>query len=377
MHKTRHSSRRRGWGVVRAIVVTAACCPGMSAVAAEDIVWEGGLTAVYQDTDDRRVSSEATLSADLTATWRAGRGAWFVYVEASTSTSSSGISAFYPTANADAGSVLTQDGNAGIQISELNYTFELPANRSLVIGLIDSSAWLDRGRIANDENQHFLNGSFVNNATIEFPDYTVGGVFRRAGYQFSPELVLVFASSDGIADLADRSYQDLLEVTSDERGVFAGAGASWLFERWSWRAGAWLRTDDHDVGPTATDTGMNYGAYGVIGWQHESNAFNLRMGLANPDVSIADRFIAVAYERQTRYGLFGVGVAKTAIADDFREAGRDDAYDAEAFFRIPVFGQSAHLTPSVQYIKNPGFDASSSTASESAVIVGLRFHWGF
>lgn len=340
-------------------------------------VWEGGLTLVHQDSDDNRVSSETTLSGDLTATWELDRGTWFLYVEGSTSTQSDGISAFYPTANADAGSVLAQDGTGGVQISELNYAFNLSADRTLMLGLVDPSAWLDRGRIANDENQHFINGSFVNNATIEFPDYTVGGVFRSLGNGSRPEITVILAGSEGIADLPDRSYQDLLDVTSDERGVFLGAGASWLRDEWSWRIGTWIRSDDHEVAGNATGSEENFGAYVVMGWRQGAHAINARLGAANSNVAIADRFMAIAYERETSLGLLGLGIARTEIADGFRIPGRDHAYDAELFFRIPILDAAGHVTPSIQVIRNPGFDASNEVTRASAVIFGARVHWGF
>lgn len=346
-------------------------------IAAADVDWTGGVTTVYQHVDDSRVESELTASADLFATIARPAGEWLIYIEASSSPNPNGVSAFYPTVNGDARSVLTRNGSGGIQISEANYTFYLHDSRTLMVGLIDPSAWLDRGRIANDENIHFLNGSFVNNATIEFPDYTLGGVLRILGNQSRPELTLILAGSDGIADLPDRSYQDLLDLTSEERGVFLGAGASWLYQRTSWRIGAWLRTDDHVIagGEEATET--NHGLYGVYGWQAGANALNVRFGIANSDVAIADRFAGVAYQRKTRIGLFGIGVARTYISSVFREPGRDNALDSEIYLRVPVFGETGHITPSIQYVENPGFEAASSVSRSSAVVASIRLHWAF
>ncbi len=345
--------------------------------SANELSFEGGITTVAQGSDDSRAEAEVTVSADLFVTLPRRNGEWLLYIEASSSPRSSGVSAFYPTVNADARSVLTQDGGGGVQVSELNYTFFMDGGRSLMLGLIDPSAWLDRGRIANDENQHFLNGSFVNNATIEFPDYTLGAVYRLAGKGSRPEMTFIATGSDGIADIPDRSYQDLLDLNSGGRSAFLGAGASWLYDRASWRLGAWLRTDDHTVADSDTDTEWNYGVYGVFGWRSHVNAMNVRVGVANPDVSIAGGFVAIAYERETPLGLFGIGIARTHISEGFRASGRGFALDTEAFFRIPIFGDSGHITPSVQYVENPGFDASDATAQTSAVVPGLRFHWSF
>ncbi len=344
---------------------------------ASQITWEGGVTAVYQAADDDQVDAELAASADLFITVPRNTGEWLIYIEASTSPDEDGISALYPTANADAGSVLNKDGDGGVQISELNYTFHIKDERTLMIGLINPSAWLDRSTIANDENQQYLNGSFKNNATIEFPDYTLGGVFRWTGSEARPEVSLVIASSDGKADVPDRSYQDLLQLTSDQRGAFLGIDVGWHREKTSTRLGTWLRTDDHVVADSPDETDINYGVYGVLDWRSGVNAMNIRLGLANEDVSVATRFAAIAYERQTRLGQLGIGVAKTVISDFFRQDGLNSTSAAELFFRIPVAAESGHVTPSIQYVENPGFDTSGLTVGSSAIVAGVRFHWTF
>ncbi len=359
------------------VLVGVAVCLGPATATGGDLTWEGGITSVYQHADDDRVDDEWTASADLFITVPQGSGEWLIYVEASTSPDAGGISALYPTANADAGSVIDRDGDGGVQISELNYTFKLSDGRMLMLGLIDPSAWLDRSRIANDENQHFLNGSFVNNATIEWPDYTLGGVFRWLGSETRPEIALVVASSDGLADLPERSYQELLDLTADERGLFIGAGASWLGEHTSARLGTWLRTDDHLVGGRPSDTEMNYGAYAVLGWHAGVHAVSARAGMANDRVSVATRFVALAYERQTPWGLLGAGVARTSLSDNLSSGDLADATDVEVFYRIPIAGDAAHITPSIQYLEYPDLRVSDGTADASAVVAGVRVRWNF
>ena len=224
--RTRHGKHSQCCSRIAAGLLACVVFPCIS--FASQIAWEGGVTAVYQTADDDQVDSELTASADLFITVPRKTGEWLIYIEASSSPDADGVSALYPTANGDAGSVLNKDDDGGVQISELNYTFRIKDDRTLMIGLINPSAWLDRSTIANDENKQYLNGSFKNNATIEFPDYTLGGVFRWSGSESLPEVSLVIASSDGKADVPDRSYQDLLKLTSDERGAFLGIVAAWL-----------------------------------------------------------------------------------------------------------------------------------------------------
>ena len=345
-------------------------------LAQQDISYEGGVTVVAQAADDPRTQDEVTASADLFVTLSRPQGEWLLYVEGSSSPDSDGVSAFFPTVNADARSVLTRSGGGTVQVSEFNYTAHLGDENSLMFGLIDPSAWLDRGRIANDENRQFLNGSFVNNATIAFPDYTIGGVYRRKGIDGAPAFTAVVSSSSGIADLPERSYQSLLNVFSGDRGVFAGAGVSWLNKRSSWRLGGWVRTDQEPVIDGSGDTEINYGLYGVFGWQDDANAWNIRAGLANEDLSVATAFAGMAYQRRLAFGTFGIGVAHTEVAQDLRAGRLDPAFDSEVFLRIPV-GKSAHVTPSVQYVVNPIPGDDDIRGSAKAFVAGVRFHWAF
>ena len=349
----------------------------LSAAHASEVTWEGGVTTILQDTDDSRIDSELTASADLFMTLPRSNGEWLLYIEASTQPEANGVSAYYPTANADAGSVLNRHGDGAVQISEFNYTFHLEEDQRLMVGLVNPSAWLDRSHITNDENTHFVNGNFKNNATIEFPDYTLGAIMRWLGSATRPEIVLVVASSRGIADLPERSYQDLLDLSSGQRGAFVGAGVNWLRDRTSLRLGTWLRSEDYPVAGRPDEFEMNYGIYGVFGWHVGDNALNFRLGAANEDVSVATRFAAAAYQRSTAIGLFGLGLAKTRISNSFRESNPDDVSSAEAFLRIPIGDSGTQITPSVQYIQNPEFDASGATLSSSAVVAGVRFHWSF
>lgn len=344
---------------------------------AGEAAWEGGVTSVFQYADDSRVDAELTASVDLFISLPQGSGEWLLYVEGSTSPDADGVSAIYPTANADAGSVLDQDGNSHVQISEFHYTFHLANERRLMVGLVNPSAWLDRSRITNDENTHFLNGNFKNNATIEFPDYTPGVIMRWLGSEFRPEVSFVVASSKGIADLPDRSYQELLDISAGDGGAFVGTDLKWLRDRKTFRLGAWVRTGDHPVTGSPNEFEKNYGLYGVLGWQDAGNALNFRLGMANKDVSVATHFAALAYERSTAIGLLGLGIARTRTANSFRQAELDDIMAAEAFLRIPLAENGGQLTPSVQYVENPGFDAAGATSSSSAIVAGVRFHWSF
>ncbi|MBU2677804.1 MAG: carbohydrate porin, partial [Gammaproteobacteria bacterium] len=188
---------------------------------------------------------------------------------------------------------------------------------------------------------------------------------------------VVVSGSDGIADTPGRSYQDLLNLNDDGRGVFLGSGASWLNDLTSWRIGAWLRNDDQDSEGNLANDKINYGAYGVFGWQSRANAVNVRVGMANSDGSAADRFLAFAYQRETRFGVLGIGVAESRIARSIGGPRGDDALDSEIYLRIPIVNDSGHITPSIQYVEVPAVDISDTVSESSALVAGVRFHWSF
>ncbi len=166
-----------------------------SAVTAQSNVPEfsGGVTAIGQRANDERIASLITASADLFITLERETGSWLLYLEANPSPADDGVASQLIESNADAGSSLDQDRKGRAQISELNYTFQFTQS-TLTAGLIDPSGYLDRTRITNDENVQFMGAGFVNNPTIEFPDYSVGIAFQRAAGNGLPEFNAVLST---------------------------------------------------------------------------------------------------------------------------------------------------------------------------------------
>lgn len=332
--------------------------------ALDEAVWSGGATGVYQYSDDSRAQDELSASADLFLRLDGARGEWLVYVEASTAPAADELSALHPTANADSGSV-RQGANGGVQISEFNYSFRLPADSRLMLGLVDPTAWLDHSRITNDENLHFLNANFVNNPSIAFPDYTLGAVFRRAGAPGVPEFTLLLTGSHGLAAFEENAYRELFRPGAAGRGAFLAGGATWERTESEFRLGGWLRTDRQPRPDSPGGTARDYGVYALVGWHAGPHALNARLGLANAEVSAAARFLALAYQHETRFGLFGIGVARSFVPEAFRTDERAFGTDAEIFYRIPLAAEGMHVTPSVQYLHHPGAPAT--------LVAGLRW----
>jgi porin len=337
---------------------------------------EGGLTGVYQ-AEVRGARQDSEASADLFFHALTAHGEWLLYLETATGTSEDSPFNVYPEINADAGTAVDSHGASRVQVSELNFRWDTGEGRHLTLGEIDPSAHLDRSRIANDENAHFLGASFVNNPTIAFPDYALGAMYRIDRTLATPEITTIMSGSDGLADNPGRSYHELIDITGQGKGLFLGLGSRWAIDNTRVGIGAWYRTDDHPVLGDPASTEHNYGAYALYGWQAGNHGVSLRAGAANSKVSPAAYFLGAAYEGTTPVGAIGLGVGKIYLSSRLAGPATDDTLQAEAFLRVHLLSEQSHITFVLQYIENPGFDASDATIDSRALIAGIRLHFWF
>ncbi len=337
--------------------------------------WSGGVTLVGQASDTDQARREAILSADLFLDWAIGPGFLWAYVELNTSPRLSGISSVIREANTDAGTALNRRGQGRFQVSELNYRFEFRESETLVLGLLDATGYLDTSRIANDENLHFLGISFVNNPTIEFPDYALGVVAQRDGGGAVPRVTVLLTSSRGLADNPGLSYGELIRVSRPGKGTFGAVALRWPGDRWRGGVGVWANTGTHERVEGAGTVGSNRGIYGVLGRSWEAHTLNLRWGFADPDAYPAANFIGVTYLGTVGRAAAGLGLARIGASDQLG-GDRDDTVHAEAFFRVEVPG-GLYLTPSLQYLANSGFDGSGQAYPPSLWIAGVRLSYVF
>lgn len=360
-------------------IIAAVCVlylPGLALGDWQSLRVEGGITATHQrETGGDRHDTSA--SGDLFLFLPAARGEWTLYVEGATETSVDSLFNLYPESNADAGSAQDAQGGSRVQISELSYRWVVSDMHEWTFGQIDPSAHLDRSRIANDENAHFLGASFVNNPTIEFPDYSLGIMYRRNRSATTPEITAILSSSDGLADNPGRSYRELIDVSDAGKGVFAGLGARWAIDDTRIGIGGWYRSDDHAGLDSAAIDLHNYGIYGVYGWQAGNNGVSFRVGAARAAVSSAEYFAGVAYEGITPVGALGLGVGKIFKSDHLPDTGADDTVHAEAFLRVPLGTPTTHITAALQYIENSGFDSTDAIVDSRALLAAVRFHIWF
>jgi hypothetical protein len=347
---------------------------GAVTMPAQPIAVEGGVTAIFQASDDKNINAELTTSFDLVTTLPAGNGKWVIYVEGNTSPRTDGVSSLLGEANADAGSALDRDGNGRLQVSEAHYFHPLGGGL-LVSGLVDVTASLDNSEVANDETSQFLSSSLVGNPTIDFPDYSLGLVYNREtgenrGYS------LALTSSHGLADNPNASYSQLVDVGADGKGVFAAAEGQWPVADTKLHAGAWINTADHDRLDGSTGTDQNYGVYLTVDGHLATDLWNLRAGVANDKVSQASQFLSAAFEHPFVSTTLGLGIAYTGLSDQDATPQLDDILQAEGYLRFTPY-DSLSVTPIVQWIRNSGFDASGSTLKAEQTLFSVRFNYTF
>ena len=339
---------------------------------------EGGMTFTAQTSDDSRVDDEAFASFDLVTTIPTRGGEWTIYLEGNTTPQSDHVSTLISESNGDVGSATNRDGDGRIQLSEIHYTTDVGPG-SLTVGLVDASGFLDGSDVANDETSQFLGGTFVNNPTIGFPDYTLGFAYHIDNKN-GPDYTFFLGSSHGLGDNSKKSYSQLVNVGDDidathEKGVFAAAEIGLPIAGTSVRAGIWTNTSDQDR-HDGNGTDENYGIYGVVDGSAGKVKWNMRLGWANEDVSSAESFISFAGEMPVAGMTLGAAIGHVKQSDPAQTATTDDTTHAEIYLRHD-YSDSFSITPSIQFIENSGFDSSNSSFDDSQTIFSLRANYAF
>jgi carbohydrate-selective porin OprB len=343
---------------------------------AEEPVISASVIGTFQTSSDGSVDNEAALrpEAFITLPVAGIGGELHVHVEATTTPRQNGISSIYGNSNANVGAATSSNGHGRLQISEFFYEFE-GGPVTVNVGLLDTTAYLDTSAFANDERTQFMNATLVHNATIEFPDYTLGVTLSTESDGAVPGVVVVLGSSSGLGDNPSHTYPELFDVRSSGKGVFAGAELGWaidaLGEEGAARVGAWTNTADHAYLDATAGTPSNSGVYGVLEGTALGTGWNLRAGVADADVSSADWFVGAAIQRQLVDDVtLGLGVTETGASSDLG-AGTDNSTEAELYVKYDVLPQVS-VTPSLQWVRNPGFDNTGTVVDKDNWIFGLR-----
>ena len=256
---------------------------------------------------------------------------------------------------------MDEDGDGRVQLSQLNYTVETK-RLAYAAGYLDPTCYLDQSNVVGDESQLFLADPFVNNLSVAYPDYTLGGALhlhKKDGL----EATFFLSSSNGLGDNDRTSYSNLVDVTDSGKGIFAAA--EFIFDASAvYRLGVWTNTRDFEELEDPSGKESAYGVYAAAEDDSSPLVWSVRAGAANPEVSEITAFAAVAAEAPWRNHRAGIGVSYLRASGDL-DANSSNALFVEALLHLQ-FGDHLRLTPLLQWTRNDSF------TSRDAFIIGLR-----
>lgn len=334
------------------------CSPSL--IAADNGV-DWAVTAVTQASDDSDADPDLTGSFDSVGHHRQGPGFWMAQVEGSSGRNSGRVSGQFPLANGDAATAVDEDGDGRVQLSQLNYTAETQ-ELAYAFGYLDPTCYLDQSNIMGDESLLFLADPFVNNLSVAYPDYTLGGgihFHRESGV----EATFFLSGSNGLGDNDSASYSNLVDVTDSGKGVFAAAELLYG-KSVAYQLGLWINTRDFEQLDDPQDDGSAYGVYGSAEGDSDELGWNIRVGASNPDVSEVSSFAAAAVSVPWRGRTFGLGVSYLRASGDLDSRSSNSMF-IEALLHMDI-GDNLRVTPLLQWTRNDSF------TSRDAFIVGLR-----
>lgn len=363
-------------------IATAACMGvallGLStgAIAADNNANLSGIVAgTYQAGTGSNINDEGNGQVYLFGTMDMGPGTWNMEVRAGTTPAANGVSSV-DGSNALVGETTDDNGSGRIAITQLFYELGVGPGQ-LRVGLLDPTAVMDGGEIANDEYTQFLADAFVNNPTIGFPSFVLGAAYQ--GQLNSNLNYKLFVGSDSGLEEADHTYNNVFEVDGDRgthsKGAYTNAELDWHNEAgYAVKGGIWYDTGNvTKVGSGTGDTNP-YGFYAILAAPVSNGRVQLRAGFANNDAQAQANFVSVAYQQPLALSqhdaTIGVGVARTGASGNLPSG--DAIYRAEAYWRVNIV-DSFYVTPDIQYVINPGFDSRHDDGLVGGVRVGYLF----
>jgi len=247
----------------------------------------------------------------------------------------------------------------------------------------------DGNSYANDETSQFLNGSLVNNPTIPFPDYGLSAIvlWNPVEYWYG-SFGVVDAQADGRETGFNRAFHDedyffyVLETGFTphlhcENGIMPGA----------YRVGLWFdpqpKAAADGVNETRDDLGVYFSADQMISKEvndaEDTQGLGtfFRYGYANSERNEMTGFYSGGLQYQ---GLIegrdddvaAVGFSHGTFSSKAADYTKDFESVVEVYYNAQVTDQFS-LTPSIQYVSNPGGVSDVSDAMVFALRAQVSF----
>jgi len=370
-----------------------------------------GVTSIYQQnvrggiSKHRRAgrlsgSYDLELSADLQKLLGIEGGSLYVHTEGVWS-KSAGIDA------PSVGSAFGVNGDArarrSIDVTELWYEQALwDDSLRIRLGKMDLTGGFehhgcpvafDCSNYANDETAQFLNGALINNPTIPFPDHGLG-----VAVHYSPARIwyISAAVADAQADIRETGFRTTFHGEDYFFYIFE-TGITPQFDsdkgplQGAYRVGLWYdpqpkaNSDYAAAGKTyRDDAGFYLSCDQLLAKENAADedrqglgAF-FRYGYANSKRNDIANFWSAGFQYQGLLenrddDILGLGFAQGIFSNKASSTYTDDYENVFELYYSAAVTPWLNISPSIQYIANPGGDKTAG----DAVVLGMRIQMTF
>ncbi|MGI9569219.1 MAG: carbohydrate porin [Desulfobulbia bacterium] len=302
----------------------------------ESALIETGTTVVASASSQGEPEGAGAVAFDITASLPVHGGQFSFLIEAETSPYFDNVHQVFPNADTD-----------HLQVAEVHYDFVTDSGE-WSIGLIDSKAYIDISDIANDDKKQFSSSVFANNPTIGIPEPGLGLSWRLPLNENRPSYSALIAASDG-------------------SGAFVSIEAWQAFANTTIRLGMWGSSANQMTSMSQHSVDIDYGLYTSIDGSLALLKWNLRLGLAIPNLGASKSFIGIANEIPFAGNSLGIAFGRSKQGDHWSSGGPDEVKHVELYYRYEL-SNNLSITPCIQYRKTLGFDDNLRLLS-----AGVRF----
>lgn len=282
-------------------------------------------------------------------------------------------------------------GNRAMDVKQFFYEGPIVGdNLNLMIGKIDFTGVFDTSAYADDECTQFLNGAFVDNPTIPFPQYSLGVVLT---YDLTDSWYVMSGIADAQADSRETGFRTTFHNQDYFFYIFETGLTPQLDSangplQGAYRAGLWYdpqpKTSADGTKSYRDDVGFYLSCDQMLAKENDDlqdsqglGAF-FRYGYANSKRNDIANFWSIGFQYQGLLegrddDVLGVGFAQGIFSDKASATYTDDYENVlELYYSAQVTPWLA-VSPSIQYIANPGGDKTTS----DAVVLGVRVQVSF
>ncbi len=361
---------------------------GLELGAGGTMIMQGANNVNYVDytATAKQSRTDASYSADVTLgkEFKEVGGKAFLHLEAGQGSGLEDNLILYSNVNRDAG-----DSEAKVELTEFWYEQGLfHGKAALTFGKLDSTAYFDQNKVANDETTQFLGRIFRNSPVVEFPD---NGAGIRMAYMPVEWLELGYGLFDGNASW-EKVGDNLFNIgqVHFKTNFFELPG--------NYRVYGWNNNVDHTKWSDSEKTKESSYGFGLSFDQkiHDVVTLFTRYGWQNPEVYNPEITAAdgsnYSLEQSWSAGLqvegkpwgrendvFAFAIGQVLPSDNFKNT--NVGFQAkteghlEAYYKIHV-NDHLSISPDLQYIWNP-YGSDIPENKDGIFVAGIRAQVNF